>query len=133
MTEIILGIKEVSGFKEKQDSWTAYDGYKIITDKQEIFFGICNGQSCCENWGYFSTPDDFNEFIGTGLLEVKVVDTSLNTEKLKELYLDEGQIMFVTFETTNGTLQFAAYNSHNGYYGHTAILRSMQLTDEQSL
>ena len=133
MTEIILDIKEVSGFNDTPDSWSSYDGYKIITDKQEIFFGISNGQSCCENWGYFSTPDDLNEFIGTGLLEVKVVDTSLYTEKLKELYLDEGQIMFVTFETTNGTLQFAAYNSHNGYYGHTAILRSIQLTDEQSL
>ena len=133
MTEIIMGIIEVSDFRDKENDWSVYDGYKIITDKQEIFFGISNGQSCCENWGYFSTPDDFKEFIGTGLLEVKVVDTGLNTAKLEELYLDEGQIMFVTFETTNGTLQFAAYNSHNGYYGHTAILRSIQLNEDQSL
>ena len=31
--------------------------------------------------------------------------------------------MFLTFKTSNGTLQFAVYNDHNGYYGHQALIR----------
>ena len=32
--------------------------------------------------------------------------------------------MFVNINTSNGALQFAAYNEHNGYYGHEAVVIS---------
>lgn len=32
--------------------------------------------------------------------------------------------MFINVETTRGLLQFAAYNEHNGYYGHDVLLVS---------
>jgi tRNA(Ile2) C34 agmatinyltransferase TiaS len=42
----------------------------------------------------------------------------------------EGGVMFVNIETNEGTLQFVAYNEHNGYYGHIAKVQSMQLSHE---
>ena len=38
--------------------------------------------------------------------------------------LDAGSAMFINVETTRGLLQFAAYNEHNGYYGHDVLLVS---------
>ena len=38
--------------------------------------------------------------------------------------LDAGSAMFINVETTNGLLQFVAYNEHNGYYGHEVKLVS---------
>ena len=38
--------------------------------------------------------------------------------------LDAGSAMFINVETTKGLLQFAAYNEHNGYYGHGVKLVS---------
>ena len=77
-----------------------------------------------------------NEFIGAELLDIKVVDTALNVESVKkELPYghDGGDTMFVNLETDKGTLQLAVYNDHNGYYGHSAILKSKQVTYETGL
>ncbi len=41
--------------------------------------------------------------------------------------------MFVNLETNVGLLQFVAYNSHNGYYGHDAVLVSKQLNLTEAL
>lgn len=127
--EKILQINEWSGRLPKQ-RWGGNDGYQIVTDKQVITVAIDNGQSCCEDWGYLMSQDDFEEFIGAELLEVKVVDSALNTtvkDILKDDYVDEGSCMFVNFETSAGTLQFTAYNEHNGYYGHEAFVISNQI------
>ena len=48
-------------------------------------------------------------------------------------YLDSGGAMFVNLETSEGLLQFVAYNAHNGYYGHEAVLVSKQLNHEERL
>jgi len=121
--EIIQSIIETS-FNHK-DKYSTYDGFIIKTNLQKIKVGIGNGQFCCENWGYLTSEDNdnFNSFIGAELLEVKVTDTALSTiviENLKEV--SNAETMFVTFETTNGTFQIVAYNDHNGYYGHDAVL-----------
>ncbi len=123
--EIIQSIIETS-FNHK-DKYSTYDGFIIKTNLQEIKVGISNGQSCCENWGYLTSEDadDFDSFIGAELLEVKVTDTALSTVVADDLKLklsDSVETMFVTFETTNGTFQIVAYNDHNGYYGHDAVL-----------
>lgn len=84
-----------------------------------------NGQNCCENWGYLSSEDDFGSFIGSELKNVYVTDTELGiiASNMKE-DLDAGSAMFINVETTNGLLQFVAYNEHNGYYGHEVKLVS---------
>lgn len=131
--EKILRIEEVT-FKRESEDWQEFDGWQIITDLQTIKFGISNSQSCCENWGHLITNDTTTEFEGAELYEIKVVDEVLYNKVLPEAeYLDEGGTMFVNFETSAGTLQFVAYNSHNGYYGHSAVLISKQLTEEASL
>lgn len=95
------------------------------------------------------SEDDFEKFIGTDFYAVKITDTRLKTmdvqlEKEGVNYLVEeeedpymryfqGEIMFVNIETSKGTLQFALYNAHNGYYGHTAIVHSRECKVEVHL
>jgi hypothetical protein len=131
--EKILRIEE-SNFKTNEKSERAYDGYQIITNLQTIQIGISDVQSCCESFGCIITNDDTSEFIGAELLGVSVTDNTLNNKKIEELeYLDSGGAMFVNLETNKGLLQFVAYNAHNGYYGHEAVLISKQLNHEEEL
>jgi len=97
-------------------------GFIITTTSKNVLIGITTGQSCCESFGYFCTNDDTSEFIGAELFEVKIVDECLNVEKAPAIY--EGGAIFVNFETSNGTLQFTVYNEHNGYYGHSVIVKT---------
>lgn len=119
--EEILSIKEVEDGKR----FLSYAGYDIETTRQVIRLRIYNEASCCESWGYFMSEDDLSRFIGAKLYDIKLVDTALNTQKLVDVY--DGGIMFVNFETDRGTLQFVAFNEHNGYYGHDAFIESEQL------
>lgn len=131
--EKILRIEE-KVFSTKERSWGSYDGYEIVTNEQTIQIGISSGQSCCENFGCIITNDDTKEFIGAKLKGVSLTDLALNNKKIEELeYLDSGGAMFVNLETSKGLLQFVAYNAHNGYYGHEAVLISKQLTKSESL
>ena len=76
--------------------------------------------------------DSLEEFISADLLAVNLVDDAFNVLKLSEKvhYMAEACTMFVNFETSAGTLQFTAYNEHNGYYGHAVIVISEQLHHE---
>lgn len=115
------------------------EGYKITTSNQDIKLLIDNGQCCCESWGYFLTEDDTYKFIGTNILEIKLTDelnkgVDLNgkidewlIDKNGQLNMYDGGCMFVDIVTDKGTLQFVAYNEHNGYYGHNACIISTQL------
>ena len=94
------------------------DGYMITTTKTTVRLGISNNQDCCEDWGYLMSEDNLDEFIGATLHSVDVTDEELGSNSVQEIY--EGGVMFVNLATSMGTLQFKAYNSHNGYYGHMA-------------
>jgi len=106
--------------------YAQYDGFKISTSEHEYLILIDNGQNCCEQWGYFSSEDNFEDFVGKNLFSVELTDTALNKKKLEELLPYgpyEGGIQFVDFKMTDGSvLQFAVYNAHNGYYGHPIIV-----------
>lgn len=128
--EKILRIEEAS-FKTEERDWGSYDGWLIVTDKQTIKFGISDGQSCCETTGNFITNDTTEEFIGASIISVQVVDDCLRKEKAPDFY--EGGVMFLNIETDKGTLQFTAYNYHNGYYGHEAVVISEQLKKSETL
>jgi hypothetical protein len=134
--EVIENIEETS-FRNQRDGYsTEMDGYRITTDRQVILVGIDNSQSCCENWGYLTSEDDLRDFIGAQLSDIRVTDTALNTAmeaKIKDLSLYEGSCMFVTFDTSKGSFQFVAYNDHNGYYGHNAVVISNQVTESDIL
>lgn len=122
--------------KKKKDAndYQNFEGYQIITDLQTIKIGISDSQCCCETFGCIITNDDINDFIGSELKGISITDTALNNNKIEELeYLDCGGAMFVNFETSEGLLQFVAYNSHNGYYGHDAVLISKQLNKDERL
>ena len=134
--ELIKSIREVTDQKGNKDDWISYAGYEIETSKQTIRLLISNEKQCCENWGYFMSEDDLESFIGADLREIVLVDTALNTKQLDsraEYGMDEGGLMFVNLNTDRGTLQFVAYNSHNGYYGHDARVESEQLSHEVTL
>lgn len=104
--------------------YSSMDGYKVVTDKHIYHVLIDNVQSCCETWGYLSSEDDFEQFIGSELIEVKLTDTALNQTVVANsgYYEGRGGIQFVDFITTVGVLQLAVYNGHNGYYGHEIII-----------
>lgn len=131
-------IKKIEEYSTKEGYYSR-SGYKVTTDKQEIVLLIDDGTQCCEEWGYFWTNDDVEEFVGATLLDIKVVDEDLNHVILEREGINtkdfeyEGSTMFVNLETSKGTLQFVAYNIHNGYYGHNAVVRSNQLDYEDYL
>lgn len=131
--ETILRIEETN-FKVSTDAWNTFMGFQIVTDSQTIQIGISNEQSCCEDFGCIITNDETEEFIGSELLSIAIVDCALNNKKIEEIeFLDCGDAMFVNLETSAGLLQFVAYNGHNGYYGHGAVLISKQLNHEEVL
>jgi hypothetical protein len=120
MVEKILEIEE--------GSWDDFDGFRIKTNKQLIELSISSGQCCCETYGYFMTNDKTSDFIGAKILDIQIVDESLNQQKMDDIIkIYEGGTMFVNIITNKGVLQFTAYNEHNGYYGHQAKVQSTQL------
>lgn len=128
--EKILEIKETV-FKVNNNS---YEGYVIKTGQQTIKMGISMGYHCCEQYGCLTTNDDISEFTGANLSGISIVDEVLNNKKIEELeYLDCGGVMFVNIETSKGILQFVAYNAHNGYYGHEAVLVAKELNHNERL
>ena len=117
------------------DSWCSQAGYKVTTTDQEIVLVIDNEQSCCETFGYFWCNDKVQDFVGAELWGISLTDTELDAvfmdENVQNMY--EGGIMFVDLVTSRGVLQFVAYNSHNGYYGHRAVVKSTQLEHSEIL
>lgn len=140
MPEMITAISEY----ESSNEWDAEAGFKITTDQQTITLAIDDRASCCETWGYFLTEDDTEKFVGAHLLGIKITDTNRSNrnftsgwDEVKDSkpteHLDSGDVMFVDIQTDRGTLQFVAYNAHNGYYGHEARVTSTQLTESRTL
>lgn len=122
-TETILEIKETSR--------TGFDGFEVITDQQTISLLISNSRDCCESWGFFMSEDNLSSFVGATLFSVAVTDDALQTVQVPFVY--EGGVMFVNLHTNKGTLQFVAYNSHNGYYGHEARVECKQVSRRETL
>ena len=112
-----------------------YHGFIIHTNIQDIVFGISDYQSCCEDAGYLTTNDNIDDFVGAELKKIILVDKDLNHKAVKEIEesIDEGNMMFANIYTSNGVLQLVAYNRHNGYYSHDAVIVSKQLNYNTSL
>lgn len=125
-------IKKIEEYHEGE-GWDSYSGYAITTNEQVIKLLIDDEPQCCEITGYFMSEDNLTEYIGSELLDIKITDTELKEGLLKKHDVDvddewfEGDVMFVDLITSKGTLQFIAYNEHNGYYGHEAVVKSQQI------
>lgn len=144
MSETIQSIAEFNS----TDRESSLVGFKVITDQQEIELSIDNYQGCCESWGWLLTEDDTEKFIGAKLLDIEATDTNrsqiefttgwedetryhpVDRDVRETVHLDAGGVMFIDIKTDRGSLQFVAYNCHNGYYGHSAQVKSRQLTHE---
>lgn len=121
----IVSIKETT-FGE---GWSSYDGFVIkMSDDTDVKLGISNGQSCCENWGYLMSEDNLEQFVGAEIFGISGVGEALDHVEVKDVH--EGGIMFVNINTSHGLLQFVAYNEHNGYYGHHAVVIQNGVTIE---
>ena len=118
---------------EPWSDWGGYEGFVITTNKQRIYMGISTGEQCCEVTGYFLTEDNPKEFIGARVTTVSVSDTNLSTKDIPVPYLDEGGVCFVTVTTDMGDIQFVCYNSHNGYYGHEALVWSTHVRESMGV
>jgi len=131
-------IIEINDYEEKE-GYGSVAGFEVVTNKQSIKLFIDNNSQCYERWGHFWCNDNPHEFIGAELRGVSLTDTALNEAQMKANDLTpldkwfEGGVMFVNLETNKGTLQFVAYNDHNGYYGHEAKVQCTQLTHTESL
>jgi hypothetical protein len=126
MLGTIKSIEEVFDLVfEKIDEDISFNGYKITTDQHVIHVLIDNDQKCCERWGYFSSEDDHNQYIGCDLRAINVTDTALKQCQISasERHLRIGSdVQFVDFVTSGGVFQLAVYNAHNGYYGHPVLV-----------
>lgn len=144
LKEIIFSIEQERDYPVQYKTFSGQmssdtcDGYLIRTNLQDIFFGISSGQSCCEQWGYICSEEEqeFHTYVGAELLNIKLTDVNRMVAKVDEELqygFDCGGIMFIDLETNLGVLQFAVYNNHNGYYGHSVYLRSNQLNLDEGL
>lgn len=104
--------------------YSSMDGYKVETNEHVVYVLIDNGQSCCESWGYLTSEDNLEYYLGSELKEVSLTDKALNQKVVEQsgYYDDCGGIQFVDFVTDKGTFQLAVYNAHNGYYGHGILI-----------
>lgn len=128
--EIISSIRE-QGFEVKHSK---FEGFVVETNKQKISIGIEKGRWCCESSGYLCSEDNPQDFMGSELLNIIRVDRSLIVREATLLDdLQSGDAIFIDLETSKGILQIVVYNSHNGYYGHDAVVISRELNLEMSL
>jgi len=118
-------IKSIGEFFDNDDDGYEYEGFRIVTvsnsgKERTITFVIDNDQRCCEQWGYITSDDDFDSFIGSSIKNIVEVDILYNSKIIEEI--DDCECCsaaFLNIETEDGrTLQFVLYNGHNGYYGH---------------
>ena len=114
----------------KNNSYDTLEGLYITTDKGGITLLIDNQSQCCESYGsgFLETPDDISKYIGAKIISIEDTnDSELNPD-------DEESCETQLRITTNlGVLQYAVYNSHNGYYSHATFLQVFDFVENNVL
>ena len=132
--EKIVEITECDFNFDDDCKYPCYTGVIIKTNKQDIKIGIDNQDHCYETWGFISSEDEYTNFINSEILNIYLTDTELKSYLFAEGCFDYGGgMIFFNIDTTKGTLQFVAYNGHNGYYGHDVQIESKQLTNNDNI
>ena len=95
-------------------------GLKIITSSGDIKLLIEDSQSCYEEYGYkfLETPDNIESFIKSKILNIDIIDIGFSNDDNNDEH--ETQIKI---KTSDGYIQYAVYNIHNGFYAHTTFLQ----------
>lgn len=108
-------------------------GLKICTDKGVIMILIDMEAACCEETGhnFIDTPDDITTFIGAKIQKIEAIEIDNSDSEDARDYEDKEVQLKVT--TDKGVLQYAVYNSHNGYYSHTSFVQVFDTTMESTL
>lgn len=118
---------------EKQDG-DELEGLFIKTNMGDIKILISNGQYCYEDSGYLflETPDNINNFIGAEIIKIEDVCVGLTADKDGCGFECGGETQ-LKVTTNKGVLQFAVYNSHNGYYSHSTFVQVFEKIDKGDL
>lgn len=120
----ILKIEEVYNITLGNSKYTTYDGITIETEDEVIYFVIENGQNCCENWGtYLYTPEKLENYVGADYLGYTESTCEQIVNSLKNEYVSPDETCFLNIKTSKGDIDYAVYNSHNGYYSHDVVLK----------
>lgn len=128
--ETIIAIETAVVGGDDDFSYDQEEGYRVVTDKQEILMVMDAFTSCCESWGCAMSAHMPSEFIGAELINIVEDDVNLTDADLDD---EECCSMLINLVTDRGILQFAFYNIHNGYYGHGFRMESLQLTTDCTL
>jgi len=124
-------IKNVdSDYSHTDNNRRTFSGLWIATNKGDIKLLITNYQQCYETWGceYLETPDDPSRLIGATLLSVE--DIHIPSPRDSDKNAREAQLRITT---NRGVVQYAVYNSHNGYYSHATFLQVFDEIEKWSL
>lgn len=117
-------------FAKCEGKYTTLEGLKIETDKGNVVLLIDTDGQYCENFGndFLETPDDINKYIGAKIIAIE--DTNNRELNPNDEESSETQLKIVT---NRGVLQYAVYNSHNGYYSHSTFLQVFDFVEKSSL
>ena len=94
-----------------------FEGYRLVTNKGEIMFGICNCQHCCEDWGYDCFIE--NKAQDEDFIDARILEISQEGVRHDE-YEDCASPLVI--KTDKGDIDLWVYNAHNGYYCHAGII-----------
>lgn len=110
------------------------EGFKITTTNHIFEISIDAGYQCCEDYGYMVTECDIRDFIGSDIKSVECVVGSDYAKRLIEFAnskeIEVESCCFLIFETSHGTLDFAIYNMHNGFYEHRIYITKTLIGNE---
>ena len=118
-------IKYIEYFDERN-----WEGYRIKLIGKTIEVRISNEPQCCELWGVIASSDDLNNVYGWHLYSIDVVkdlgkdNKNILISNIPQKDGEETEVCFVNLNTNHGIIQFALYNSHNGFYGHDVCISS---------
>lgn len=117
-------ITAINGDYQEKVGYSYMAGLLITTDKGSIKLLIEDESSCCEQWGhlFLETPDNDQKIVGAKILSIS--DIEIPNTDISKYDLEDGNETQLQIKTTKGTIQYAVYNSHNGYYSH-AVFRQV--------
>lgn len=80
---------------------------------------------------FLETPDDPSKVVGAKI--ISITDIQIPNYATAEYALDAGDETQLQIKTTKGIIQYAVYNSHNGYYSHAAFTQVFDTKEETYL
>lgn len=81
---------------------------------------------------FLETPDNTDKFIGAKVVKVEDICIGLTADETGYGF-DKGSESQLKITTDKGTLQYAVYNSHNGYYSHSTFIQVFENIEKSSL